>query len=78
MLQVSHVFMSLVELGLAVLTNKAGAGTVACDVAFSHIVPTANGWAGPRACRATLGSELVVQAPEQIMINTPLWMNLTT
>lgn len=31
--QVSHVFVSLVELGLAGLTNKAG------TVAFGHIVP---------------------------------------
>lgn len=62
--------MSLVQPGFAVLTNKAKAGTVAHDVAFSHT-------ASPYS-KATLGLELIVQAPEQIMINTPLWMNLKT
>lgn len=77
-LQVSHVFMTLVEVGLAVLTDKAGAGTVARDVAFSHIVPTANDRAGPGLAKQPWARELAGQAPEQIMINTPLWVNLTT
>lgn len=78
MLQVSHVFMTLVEVGLAVLTDKAGAGTVSRDVAFSHIVPTANDRAGLGLAKQPWAQELAVQAPEQIMINAPLWVNLTT
>lgn len=79
MLRVSHVFvMSLVAPGLSALTNKGGAGTVARNVAFSHIVPYSKRLGWIRARKATVGSELVVQAPEQIMINTLLRMNLAT
>lgn len=51
--QVSHVFVSLVELGLAGVTNKAGAGTVA----FAHIVPGLD------------PASQLIQPPEKIMIN---------
>lgn len=51
--QVSHVFVSLLELGLAALTNKAGAGMVA----FGHIVPGLD------------PVSQLIQASEQIMIN---------
>lgn len=51
--QVSHVFVSLVELGLAGVTNKAGAGMVA----FGHIVPGLD------------PVSQLIQAPEKIMIN---------
>lgn len=70
-LQVSHVFMSLVEPGFAVLTNKQEPGQ---SPVMQHLVTPSLQQSNP----LLLESELVVQAPEQIMINTALWMKLTT
>lgn len=70
------MFMSLLELGLPVLTNKAGAGTELHDAAFSHFDPTANGWAGP-GLDSNPGLGASSSGSEQITINSPLWIDLT-